>query len=326
MGLLDVESPDTLDYFQSKPYQKKLKAAGLEQLLRLFKKFKNEKKDFKRYPKFGYELEGHMMKIIKKEDGAIDYQLELDNNYIKKQNNTTFKVVDEYGRWMAEVIPKVPMDDFLYSGNLKKSIKNIFVFIREIVKPGQVYLSFPLPPKLGTPSYPNFFCPGLGHEELAKRNEISQSEYMVDEMINDHPRFPTLTRNVRQRRTEKPQITAGIFQDKNTNMETVLPGEKEPGRIHLDAFGFGMGMSSLQITFGVSNLAQARWLYDQYHVFTPIWVKFILCSLLCPRRRLSIKANYLTQTPDGNLFVNQWMIEIPVRGERVESLSPGTAR
>lgn len=274
MGLLDVDSIETLDYTQSKAHQKKLKRAGLMQLLILFKKFQNEKKDFKRYPKYGYEMEGHLLKKIEKADGGTDYQLELDIEYIKKENDTTFKVVDEYGRWMAEVIPKAPMEDFLYSGNLKRSIKNSFKFIREIVKPGQVYLSFTLPPKFGTPSYPNHICPGLGPEELAQRNTISQSEYMADEMINTHPRFPTLTTVVRQRRTEKPQITADIFHDKNTEMEKVLPYEKEPGKIHLDAFGFGMGMSSLQITFGVSNLAQARWLYDQYHVFTPIWVTY----------------------------------------------------
>lgn len=274
MGLLDIDSVETLDYNQSKPYQKKLKMAGMTQFLILFKKFMNDKKDFKRYPKFGFEIEGNLMLKVKNEQGGIDYQLQLDTAYVKANNSKTFKAVDEYGRWMIELIPKAPIEDFLYSGVLMNSLNNVFKLIKDMVKDHDVYLSYTLPPKLGTLSYPHHYCPGLTHEEIAKRNEISQSEYMADEMINTHPRFPTFTRNVRQRRHEKPQITADIYKDIHTDMENILPGEKEPGKIHLDAFTFGMGMSSLQVTFGVSNIPQARWLYDQYHIFTPLWVDY----------------------------------------------------
>jgi glutamate--cysteine ligase catalytic subunit len=279
MGLLTIDSVETLDYQQSKPHQKKLKKAGMTQLLILFKKYKHEKKDFKRYPKYGYEIEGHLLQKIKDIQGT-NYQLQIDTIYLKENLTKTFKIVDEYGRWMVELIPRAPMEDFLYSGVLQTSIQNIFKQIKSMVKENDVYLSYPLPPKFGTLSYPNFYCPGLTHEELEKRNEKSKSEYMADEMINTHPRFPTFTQNVRQRRHEKPQIIAEIYKDKNTDMENILPGEKEPGKIQLDAFTFGMGMCSLQVTFGVSNLAQARWLYDQYHVFTPLWVNLfnIACS------------------------------------------------
>lgn len=272
MGLLDIESIETLDYQQSKAYQKKLKKVGMIQLLHLFKKFQNEKKDFKRYPKFGFEIEGNLMKVTSNPDGTKNYQLEIDREYLVKSEAKGFNLVDEYGRWMVEIIPKAPMEDFLYSGNLSKIVSYIYHQSSKLTKDDNKYLSTTLPPKLGTLSYAHFFAPGLSHEQLAERNAISQSEYMADEMINTHPRFPTFTRNVRMRRGEKPQITAPIFPDVNTDMKNVLPGEKEPGKIHLDAFTFGMGMSSLQVTFGVSNLCQARWLYDQFHVFTPIWV------------------------------------------------------
>ena len=272
MGLLDIEGIETLDYKQSKAYQKKLKKAGLCQLLNLLKKFQNEKKDFKRYPKFGFEIEGNLLKVTSNQDGSKNYQLETDRAYLMQSEWKGFNIVDEYGRWMLELIPKSPMDDFLYSGNLDKIISYIYDQSRKLAKANNVYLSTTMPPKLGTPSYANYFAPGLNHEQLAEKNVISNSEYMSDEMINTHPRFPTFTRNVRLRRGEKPQITAPIFPDVNTDMTNVLPGEKEPGKIHLDAFTFGMGMSSLQVTFGVSNMCQARWLYDQFHIFTPIWV------------------------------------------------------
>ena len=47
MGLLDIESIETLDYKSSKPYQKKFKKAGIMQLLNLFKKNQHEIKGFK---------------------------------------------------------------------------------------------------------------------------------------------------------------------------------------------------------------------------------------------------------------------------------------
>jgi glutamate--cysteine ligase catalytic subunit len=272
MGLLDIESIETLDYKKSKPHQKKLKKAGMMQLLHLFKKFQNDKKDFKRYPKFGMEIEGNLLKVITKEDGTKSYQLENDREYLMKCDSKGFNIVDEYGRWMLEMIQRSPMEDFLYSGNLEKITSYIFEQSRKLTRPDNKYLSTTLPPKLGTLSYAHYYSPNLTHEELAKKNTISNSEYMSDEMINTHPRFPTFTRNVQIRRGEKPQITAPIFPDVNTDMKNVLPDEKEPGKIHMDAFTFGMGMSSLQVTFGVSNLPQARWLYDQFHMFTPIWV------------------------------------------------------
>ena len=40
--------------------------------------------------------------------------------------------------------------------------------------------------------------------------------------------------------------------------------------IHMDAMGFGMGMSCLQVTFQASKLSEARSVYDQLAVFAPI--------------------------------------------------------
>ena len=63
MGLLDIDSVETLDYPTSKPQQKKLKKAGLLQLINLIKKNLDEKKDPKRFPKFGFEIEGHLLQM-----------------------------------------------------------------------------------------------------------------------------------------------------------------------------------------------------------------------------------------------------------------------
>lgn len=277
MGLLDIDSIETLNYLESKQHQKKLKKAGMIQLLYLFKKNQNEIKDFKRYPKFGFEIEGHLLQKIARGEGLPpNYQLQLDKSYLVDNHVKNFNVTDEYGRWMVELIPLSPLEDFLYSGNLSFYTNNLYQKIGELVKPEHTFLSLPLPPKLGTPSYVEFIDPGKTPEQLIEQNKYSKSPFMKDDFINTHPRFPTFTENVRMRRGENPVIEAPIFKDKNTNLEELGPGDKRPGHIYLDAFTFGMGLCSLQVTFGVANLYQARWLYDQFHVFTPIFVSFIL--------------------------------------------------
>lgn len=273
MGLLVIDGNETLDYISSKLFQKRLKRAGLLQLLQIFKKYANESKDFKKFPKFGYEIEGHLLKDVSApQAGTPDFQLQLESAYMKKDHQA-FCVVDEYGRWMLELIPRAPFEDFLYSGNLLSNIKQVFTSMIKLPETGDYFLSFPVPPKLGTLSYPRHMHPTLlTHQEFEAHNQVSRSEYMDDSMINTHPRFPTLTQNSRLRRQAKQNIIAPLFKDEKTQMEVPLPDEKVAGQICLDAFSFGMGLSSLQITFGVANLTQARWLYDQFHIFTPLFL------------------------------------------------------
>lgn len=275
MGLLVTDGTDTLDYKASKKFQKKLKKAGLLQLLQIFKKYGPESRGFKKFPKFGYEIEGHLLKIILATGSqgiSKNYQLQLESKYMKKEY-PNFSVVDEYGKWMLEIIPKAPFEDFLYAGNLLSNIKTVFSSMGKLPNPNDYFFCLPAPPKLGTLSYPRYLKPDLsGSSEFQAHNRASESEYMEDSMINTHPRFPALTQNCRIRRGGHQKIVGKIFKDVNTNLETVLPGEKNPGQIELDAFSFGMGLSSLQVTFGVANLTQARWLYDQFHIFTPLFL------------------------------------------------------
>lgn len=63
-----------------------------------------------------------------------------------------------------------------------------------------------------------------------------------------------------------------IFIDENTKMEEIAKTEPNPKFIHLDAMAFGMGMSCLQCTFSTKNLSHARYLYDQMHVISPIFL------------------------------------------------------
>lgn len=96
-----------------------------------------------------------------------------------------------------------------------------------------------------------------------------------DAIFSAHPRFPTLTKNIRQRRGERVAINVPIFKDVNTPRpfrESFFddePAAKED-HIYMDAMGFGMGCCCLQVTIQAANLDEARWLYDQLTPITPI--------------------------------------------------------
>lgn len=105
-------------------------------------------------------------------------------------------------------------------------------------------------------NFPRLGCPGFTIPEFKPRpldpDCYAQSLYYPDEAIFDgHPRFKTLTRNIRERRGEKVAINIKVFKDE----KTVIPVEgSKPGLeefICLDAMGFGMGCSCLQVSFTI---------------------------------------------------------------------------
>lgn len=98
------------------------------------------------------------------------------------------------------------------------------------------------------------------HNPLPFENPHSQSEYVPDYIINPHPRFAALTRNIRARRGEKVNIRVPLFRDLRTPEFSSDPQARhslpdgykfeEDGNIHMDAMAFGMGMCCLVSLLG----------------------------------------------------------------------------
>lgn len=103
-------------------------------------------------------------------------------------------------------------------------------------------------------------------------NTITQSIYIDDSHIANHPRFRTLTKHIRTRREHTVEILVPIYYDINTKQEELDLTEPKPGYIHMDAMAFGMGCCSLQCTFSTKNLDHARYVYDQLNVLSPIFL------------------------------------------------------
>ncbi len=120
-------------------------------------------------------------------------------------------------------------------------------------------------PRLGTP---NFTFPA----HSTNQDGITKSLFFVDEAIFlAHPRFQTLTKHIRDRRQSKVVINVPVFVDKNTprpfieDLEAYGDGSDpdtesklaaKPDHIYMDAMGFGMGCSCLQMTFQVTKLTR----------------------------------------------------------------------
>src|SRR6185437_14223579 len=100
------------------------------------------------------------------------------------------------------------------------------------------------------------------------QGRVADSDYISDGVIGAHPRFATLTRNIRTRRGSRVDIRVPLFQDENTERDMTIENAREQAaleeamrardpalpphaprpadvdplkEIHMDAMAFGMG-------------------------------------------------------------------------------------
>ncbi|RLW12347.1 hypothetical protein DV515_00000773 [Chloebia gouldiae] len=181
----------------------------------------------------------------------------------------------EYGSYMIEGTPGQPyggtMSEFnTVQDNMRKRRQEA----ASVLKENEAVCTVTSFPRLG--------CPGFtlpDYMPTPVEGGASKSLFFPDEAINKHPRFSTLTRNIRHRRGEKVVINVPIFIDKNTPspfIETFPNDDGEaakaakPDYIYMDAMGFGMGNCCLQVTFQACSISEARYLYDQLATICPI--------------------------------------------------------
>eukprot|EP00981_Chlorochromonas_danica_P015861 scaffold14717_cov168-Ochromonas_danica.AAC.8 len=97
----------------------------------------------------------------------------------------------EYGSWMVEAVPKHPYGSYISDLlNVEKSMT-----LR------RKRLHRALPSQAIAPTISAFPMLGVsGYSHTVGPREVSQSAYLSDHVINPHPRFAALTRNIRHRR------------------------------------------------------------------------------------------------------------------------------
>ena len=116
-----------------------------------------------------------------------------------------------------------------------------------------------------SPPYPH--CPHYTHYTDCISNPLpfeapfSDGEYLPDYVINSHPRFAALVRNIKARRGSKVDIRVPLYRDIHTPEYQTAEGSTEDAggpHIHMDAMAFGMGMCCLQVTFQARDVDESR--------------------------------------------------------------------
>lgn len=133
---------------------------------------------------------------------------------------------------------------------------------------------------------------------------------MPDYIINPHPRFAALTRNIRERRGKKVDIRVPLFRDINTPEFQGDSEKGEPPMIDMDAMAFGMGMCCLQVTFQARDVDESRYMYDQMAVLAPILMAMTAASPFFRGRLADIDARWtvIAQSVDDRTDAEQGLI------------------
>uniref|UniRef100_A0A8C2FRJ7 Glutamate--cysteine ligase n=1 Tax=Cyprinus carpio TaxID=7962 RepID=A0A8C2FRJ7_CYPCA len=276
MGLLSQGSP--LNWEETKKHADHVRKHGILQFLNIYNKVKDRQKDVL---KWGDEVEYMLVEMDDKSEKVclvlngkdVLETLQEKGEKINPNHPTLWR--PEYGSYMIEGTPGQPYGGTMSEFNTVED--NMGKRRREaasVLNKNETLLTVTSFPRLG--------CPGFTQPEYKPtpvEKGVSKSLFFPDEAINSHPRFSTLTRNIRHRRGEKVVINVPIFKDKNTPspfVETFPEDDGEaargalPDHIYMDAMGFGMGNCCLQVTFQACSISEARYLYDQLATFCPI--------------------------------------------------------
>lgn len=174
----------------------------------------------------------------------------LQEKELKDPNGLKSLWRPEYAGYMVEGTPGQPYGGLLSHFNVvESSMRFRRKEVAELLSENETVMSFTSFPRLGCP---NFSDPSF---EVTPNdsNSAAQSLFFPDDAIfAGHPRFKTLTRNIRMRRGEKVCINVPVYKDINTKIPLEFSLPETPDHVYMDAMGFGMGNCCLQLTFQVN--------------------------------------------------------------------------
>ncbi|KPJ13668.1 Glutamate--cysteine ligase [Papilio machaon] len=282
MGLLTEGSP--LSWEETKALAEHVRQHGIEQFINLYSKLRERTGDVL---KWGDEVEYIIVKFDDENERAT-VSLRADDLLPKLQEkehadpqNVKSLWRPEYGAYMIEGTPGKPYGGLLAHFNIvEANMQYRRAEASTLLNNGEVIMSITNFPRLGCP---NFTSPPFTPNP---KTGVTLSHYFPDEAIfPGHPRFKTLTSNIRERRGEKVAINIPIFKDLNTkipvdNSHVLEPGIALPDCVYMDAMGFGMGCCCLQLTFQACCITEARTLYDQLAPLCPIMLFLIYRGFL----------------------------------------------
>jgi len=263
MGFLGVATP--MPWEQAKKWLKHVRKHGVEQFLKTWHNHKMIEGDTL---KFGDEIEymlirlDHLnrMPLLSLRADPILKELTLREESVKNSLTLQCTWHPEYCSYMVEGTPSGAyhgFDDDL--ARVESNMRLRRARIKQVLQEDEVVLSMVSFPLLGVAG--NFTSP-----PSTPNGPIAASTMVSDDCINPHPRFHTMTKNIRMRRKRNVDIRIPTFMDSCTKVDDT---GKAPD-IHMDCQAFGMGCCCLQVTFQARDMHESRHLYDQLAVLSPI--------------------------------------------------------
>eukprot|EP00536_Pseudo-nitzschia_multiseries_P008446 jgi/Psemu1/319394/estExt_fgenesh1_pm.C_2140008 len=304
MGLLKVGVPKSWEDSQND--LEYIRKAGIRQFISTYNRVKDLKGDELlwgdeiEYGIFHLDPETKKIRLSLRAKDVMDElnQKEAEHCQIVEGCNW----VPEYGAWMLEATPNRPYTGF--STDLLRVERNMRLRRKRILTAlgeneiAPTVSAFPLLGALGDDgSIPPVPVGG----------PVTLSEYIGDGIINPHPRFGTLSANIRKRRGSKVNIKVPLFRDSETaeykGFDKLQPGnvdgccgsdsqqdktgsETLRAAVHMDAMVFGMGCCCLQITFQAKDIDESRFIFDQLAVMAPIMMALTASTPLMKGRLL----------------------------------------
>ncbi|KAG8198502.1 hypothetical protein JTE90_017368 [Oedothorax gibbosus] len=278
MGLLSQGSP--LNWEETKKYADHVRLHGILQFIKLYHSLKDRQNDCL---KWGDEIE---YMIVKFDHGMKKAKVSLKAEKLlpvlqekENENNGDVNALwrPEYGAYMIEGTPGKPYGALSSCFNVvEANMRARRLEVEALLGKDESLLCLTSFPRLGCAEFTD------PPTKTNPKNSALRSIFFPDDVVfGGHPRFITLSRNIRERRGKKVVINVPIFRDKNTPdpfVEDFEPigddGESKsaalPNHVYMDAMGFGMGCCCLQVTFQACNINEARCLYDQLSPVCPI--------------------------------------------------------
>lgn len=285
MGLLSEGSP--LSWEKTQELADHVRKHGVVQFINLYHRLKQRQGDIL---KWGDEVEYIIVKFDHQNKKArVSLRAEellniLNEKELKDPEGVKSLWRPEYGAYMIEGTPGKPYGGLPAHLNIvEANMRYRREEAQDLLRPDEVLFSITNFPRLG--------CPGFTDPPASPTPTAgaSQSLFLPEELIfPGHPRFATLTRNIRLRRGEKVAINIPIYRDINTpkpfveDLSQYGPPDHSnaalPDHVYLDAMGFGMGCCCLQVTFQACNINEAKTLYDQLTPLCPIMLALTAAS------------------------------------------------
>mmetsp|Transcript_31226 Transcript_31226/g.58625 ORF Transcript_31226/g.58625 Transcript_31226/m.58625 type:complete len:678 (+) Transcript_31226:67-2100(+) len=271
MGFLHESEP--MSWEQSKAILKYVRQHGIEQFLSILKTCGATDGD----PfKWGDEVEHQVFRLLTGPSGSsvrtalrspeILAELQKKEEELQASGSEGCVWVPEFGRWMLESTPGRPYEGLAAAATAEAQLSLRRQRLRSALRPDEV-----------APTVTAFPLLGVGESKV--QGPVLESLFLPDESIFPHPRFPTLARNIRERRGGKVEIRRPKMKDLKTlppesAASTSVPSTVEEAdaldHVYADAMPFGMGSSCLQVTMQASNLQESRKLYDQLAPLTSV--------------------------------------------------------